>query len=247
MIYNMTDTHQNTEETTQSTDRQAIAAALKGNWEEAINLNQQLISSNSENTSALNRLGIAYLKTNQVQNAKKAFLKVLEIDPFNAIAKTNLKKASPKFLKLQQTSTISNHTFSFIEESGKSKVIPLSNIGEPHVVANLFTGLEVDLKIAARKVKVVLKNGQYIGSLPDDISIHLIKLIRSGNKYLALIKSADTNFIQVFIKELKRSKRTANIPSFTTADLDDLETSTNAQPNQPPLEIYDPVEDSGLS
>ncbi|MBI3443110.1 tetratricopeptide repeat protein [Candidatus Woesebacteria bacterium] len=229
----------------QTIDRQAIQASLQGKWEEAIELNKQIIGENPENTSALNRLGIAYLKTKQLQNAKKAFLKVLDIDQFNTIAKANLKKATPRYLaEYEKAIPLSNHTFSFIEESGKSKVIPLINIGEPQVVANLFTGLEVDLKIAARKVKVVTSGGQYIGSLPDDISIHLFKLIKAGNKYRSLIKSADTGNIQVFIRELKRAKRVIGVPSFTITNLDDLETSINNQPSQPPLEIYDPIEET---
>lgn len=231
----------------QATDRLAIQAALHGNWEEAIRLNTQIVENNSENTSALNRLGIAYLKTGQLQNAKRAFQKVLEIDQFNSIARANIKRVTPKFSKEFETSTpLSNHTFSFIEESGKSKVIPLANIGEPHIIANLYTGLECSLKPAGRKVKVTAADGQYIGSLPDDISIHLIKLMKAGNRYQTLIKSADTNTVQVFIRELKRSKKVESVPSFSTANLDDLETSSGNQPSQPPLEIYDPVEETSL-
>ena len=228
----------------QTSDRLAISAALKGQWTEAIELNKQIIKENSENTAALNRLGVAYLKTQQTASAKKAFLKVLEIDQFNSIAKTNLKKAAPRYLSDHQSSTpLSNHTFSFIEESGKSKVIPLTNIGKPQVITNLYSGLEIDLKIAARKVKAVTKEGEYIGSLPDDISVHLFKLIKAGNKYQVLIKSADTTTVSVFLKELRRAKKVSTIPSFTVTNLDDLETSATNNPNQPPLEIYDPVED----
>lgn len=234
-------------QTVQTIDRQAIQASLQGKWEEAIDLNKQIIQINPENTSALNRLGIAYLKTKQLQNAKRAFLKVLDIDQFNTIARSNLKKATPKYLKeYEKTTPLSNHTFSFIEESGKSKVIPLTNIGERQIVANLYTGLEVNLKTAARKVKVVTTNDQYVGSLPDDISIHLFKLIKAGNKYQALIKSADTGNIQVFVKEVKRAKRVAGVPSFTITNLDDLETSSGNQPTQPPLEIYDPIEETQI-
>ncbi len=242
----MTNSSDDSRSNLQTIDRLAISAALTGNWGEAIELNKQIIKENTENTSALNRLGIAYLKTQQPQNAKKAFLKVLEIDQFNTIAKTNLKKATPRYLSEYQSATpLSNHTFSFIEESGKSKVIPLTNIGEPQVVANLFTGLVIELRPAARKIKAVTSTGEYIGSLPDDISVHLFKLIKAGNKYQALIKSADTTNVSVFVKELKRAKRFISTPSFSAANLDDLETSVSNQPNQPPLEIYDPIEDSG--
>lgn len=231
------------DQTNQTPERLAITATLRGRWEDAINANLEILVNSPHDTAALNRLGVAYLKTKQTGSAKKAFQKALSLDPFNSIAKTNLKKASPKFSNdYNNPSLLSNHTFSFIEEPGKSKVIPLANLGEPNIIATLFTGLEVELKIAARKVKIATTKEKYIGSLPDDISIHLIRLIKAGYKYQTLIKSADTASVQVYIKEIKNSKRLKGVPSFTfTQNLDDLDISSGNGPTQPPLEIYDPV------
>lgn len=234
------------DQTNQTPERLAITATLQGRWQDAINANLEILVNSPHDTPALNRLGIAYLKTNQIGNARKSFQKVLSLDSFNSIARTNLKKASPKFSKdYDNTLLLSNHTFSFIEEPGKSKVIPLANLGEPNIVATLYTGLEVELKIAGRKVKVSTAKEKYIGSLPDDISIHLIRLIKAGYKYQTLIKSADTANVQVYIKEIKNSKKLKGIPSFTfTQSLDDLDISSGNGPVQPPLEIYDPIVES---
>lgn len=234
------------DQTNQTPERLAITATLQARWEDAISANLKILESSLHDTAALNRLGIAYLKTKQPGNAKKSFLKVLSLDPFNSIAKTNLKKVSPKFSHdYDNTSLLSSHTFSFIEEPGKSKVVPLANLGEPNVIATLYTGLEVEQKIAARKVKIVTSKEKYIGSLPDDISIHLVRLIKAGYKYQTLIKSADTTSVQVYIKEIKNSKRLKGIPSFTfSQNLDDLDISSGNVPSQPPLEIYDPVVES---
>lgn len=223
-------------------ERLAIQAAIKADWPAAIKANQEILILEPKNTAALNRLGIAHLKSHQPKEAKKFFLKVLKFDPFNSIAKTNLKKAAPKYSKeYDNTKELSNHTFSFIKEPGKSIIAPLGNIGEPDIVATLYTGLLVDLKITGRKVKVVTINGKYIGSLPDDISIHLIRLIKAGYKYQTLIKSCDTTNIQVYIKETKSSKRLKGAPSFSSDhSLDDLEVSSGST-HQPPLEIYDPM------
>jgi len=223
-------------------ERLAIQAAIKADWPEAIKANQEILSSEPKNTAALNRLGIAYLKSQQPREAKKFFLKVLKIDSFNTIAKTNLKKASPKYSReYDNTKELSNHTFSFIKEPGKSIIVPLGNIGEPNIVATLYTGLPLDLKISGRKVKVATAANKYIGCLPDDISIHLIRLMKAGYKYQTLIKSSDTANIQVYIKEIKSSKRLQGAPSFSSDhSLDDLEVSSGAL-SQPPLEIYDPL------
>ena len=223
-------------------ERLAIQAAIKADWPEAIKANQEILSSEPKNTAALNRLGIAYLKSQQPREAKKFFLKVLKIDSFNTIAKTNLKKASPKYSReYDNTKELSNHTFSFIKEPGKSIIVPLGNIGEPNIVATLYTGLPLDLKISGRKVKVATAANKYIGCLPDYISIHLIRLMKAGYKYQTLIKSSDTANIQVYIKEIKSSKRLQGAPSFSSDhSLDDLEVSSGAL-SQPPLEIYDPL------
>lgn len=231
--------------TTLSLERDAIQKAMESRWEEAIDINKKILEANPNDTSALNRLGIAYLKTNQHEKAKKTFHKVVEHDPFNAIAKTNLKKATPRYSSSQAT-PLSGNNVSFIEESGKSKVLPLNNLGEPNVLGALYTGLEVSYKVSSRKIKVIDSQGRHIGFLPDDVSTHLNKLIQTGNKYSIIIKIVDPNNVQVFMKETFSSKKAKGIPSFTmNTTLDHLEISSG-HTNQPPLEIYDQTtEDQG--
>lgn len=221
-------------------EKLAINLSLSANWSEAIKVNQDILQIDPFNIAALNRLGVSYLKSNQVDLAKKEFEQVLKIDQFNSIAKNNLRRSASRFASaIQQDSPLSNHTFSFIEEPGKSKVITLTNIGEPQVLTNVYTGLEVQLTISARKVKVETTNQKYIGSLPDDISVHLIKLIKAGYKYRTLIKTSDLNRVEVFIQEIKSSKKLRGLPSFNSSHLlDDLDISA-ASTSQPPLEIYD--------
>ena len=65
--------------------------------------------------------------------------------------------------------------------------------------------------------------------------------MKAGYKYQTLIKSSDTANIQVYIKEIKSSKRLKGAPSFSSDhSLDDLEVSSGTI-SQPPLEIYDPL------
>lgn len=242
-------TEQNQAATTQPLDRQAIQAALESRWDDAVRINLEFLSENPQDTATLNRLGIAHLKLNQPSDAKKYFQQVIDIDPYNSIAHSNLKKATPKYCQdLSINTPLTNLTFSFIEEPGKSKVIPLNNIGEPTIISCLYPGLEVELKVSARRLKVVTTKGHHhIGFLPDDISVRLIKLIRAGNKYLTMIKSSEPNGVQVYIKEVKSSKRLKGIPSFTSnPNLDKLEISSVNLPAQSPLEIYDPVTDESI-
>ena len=74
--------------------QKAVAAALSGNWEDAIRLNEDLIALNPNDIDALNRLAKAYAECGQVELAKKTSNKVLELDPFNPIAQKCVNKWS---------------------------------------------------------------------------------------------------------------------------------------------------------
>ena len=104
-----------------------------------------------------------------------------------------------------------------MEETGKTKVVELVNIAQPTVIQALRTGQTVNLSIKRLKLFVLKGEKQYLGVLPDDIGRRLIKFIKAGNKYEAYIKSVSPHKVIVFIKEIKRSARFKNQPSFLAA------------------------------
>ena len=79
-------------------EKQAIQAAIKGNWSQAIEFNNQLIKKNPQNIAAFNRLAKALWELGKVSQAKKTYQKVLRFDPYNEIAKkrNNAKKGCEK-------------------------------------------------------------------------------------------------------------------------------------------------------
>ena len=68
---------------------EARRAALEGNWEDAITLNQQIIDRFQKDAEAFNRLGRAYLSLGDLDEAKDAYTKALRADPANLIARRN--------------------------------------------------------------------------------------------------------------------------------------------------------------
>jgi tetratricopeptide (TPR) repeat protein len=64
----------------------AIKSAFNQNWQEAIEINSQIINQDSNNIDAHLRIGLAYLQIQDYTKAKKAYSKVLELDPINKIA-----------------------------------------------------------------------------------------------------------------------------------------------------------------
>lgn len=193
----------------------AIQTALTGNWKEAIDTNKELLKENPEDIDALNRLALAFTIFGKSTSAKTTYQKVLKIDPLNPIALRNLKNLkfskTQKKLDYSQGIQINNQ---FIEETGKTKVMELLNLAQANVIQSLRTGEFVSLSIKRSRIFVLKGEKQYLGVLPDDIGRRLIKFMKSGNKYEAYIKSANAKKIIIFVKEIKRSTRFRNQPSF---------------------------------
>jgi hypothetical protein len=73
------------------------------------------------------------------------------------------------------------------------------------------------LNLGIKRLKIfALEEQQYIGVLPDDISKRLIKFIKNGCKYEAYVKSANQHKVTLFIKEIKKTARYKDQPSFIT-------------------------------
>jgi len=195
----------------------AVKYALDNNWKEAIQINQDILSENPNDIDALNRLGFSYLKCNNLKKAKEHFEKVIALDRTNPIAQKNLRKVQA--LSGNKNNGDNNNIQKidglFIQETGRTKAIELRNLADKKTLLLLETADEVNLVIKRSKVFVQKSDKTYIGMLPDDIGMRLISLIKGGNEYKACIMSADDKKVIIFVKEVKKSKKFANQPSFT--------------------------------
>ncbi|MGB6839023.1 MAG: tetratricopeptide repeat protein [Microgenomates group bacterium] len=200
--------------------QKAISAALKANWEEAVRLNKLILKQDSKDVDALNRLARAHVELGEIGKAKKIAQKTLKIDPFNTIAAKSLQKWK-KLRKGEKTGKVAPSAGAFLEEPGKTKMVSLLHLGDSKkVLVKLDAGDEVRLKSGSHRVSIYTLDGKYIGRLPDDLSARLRKLILRGNEYQVLIKSSEPQEVKVFIRETKRAKKFADIPSFSTEKID---------------------------
>lgn len=195
---------------------QAIKCALNNSWTEAIQINQSILEENPKDIDTLNRLGYSYLKCLELKKAKEMFEKVVSYDKTNPIAIKNLKKIQAlSENKATENGNIHNINGLFIQETGKTKSIELRNLADKKTLLLLETADEVNLVLKRSRVFVQKSDKTYIGMLPDDIGMRLISLINGGNEYHACIMSADDKKVTIFVREIKKSKRFANQPSFT--------------------------------
>lgn len=226
----------------------AIDAALDSHWTEALKLNKKIIKLDPQNVDALNRQGRAYMEMGRSNLAKKYYSEVLKLDPYNPIALKNL-KIIKAFKPNGNGQVFANHTprlspsfkleaSLFLQEPGKTKVVALLKVAEPQKLSQAHCGMKVSMISKNRKITIAGDGLNYLGVLPDDISHHLLKLIRGGNKYELFIKSIRVNSLSVLIKETYRSKRFKNQASFleTSDSLPSTEMFTPIDNHEPPEE-----------
>tara|TARA_Y100000310_G_C20326157_1_gene643097 strand:- start:4 stop:627 length:624 start_codon:yes stop_codon:yes gene_type:complete len=201
---------------TASLEKQAIQAAINGNWQQAIELNQKILKQKPENIASLNRLAKAFWQTGDLASTKKTYQKSLKIDQYNLIAQKNLKRLADQ--RKKRTQEISQNSVLtadfFIGEPGKSKVVKLLRLTSPKILAELHTGDQVLLTPKKHFIAVNKEDKTYLGSLPEDLSQRLISLIKGGNRYEAFVKAVDRQDLEIFIKEIFRSRQFRNLPSF---------------------------------
>lgn len=199
--------------------QKAISLALQGKWDDAIKVNREILEVNSQDSEALNRLARAYSEVGEIGKARQTAQKVLKIDPVNTIALRCLDKwkVSGKIKKDTNQTVLAD---AFLEESGKTRLIELLNIGDKKLFVNLDAGEETKLVPFAHRVSVMTMDGRYVGRLPDDLASRLKSLMKSGNKYQVLIKSVKAGQVTVFIREMEKGATVRDVASFPPEKID---------------------------
>lgn len=190
--------------------QQAIALSLEGNWDSAIDLNLSILESNPTDIATLNRLAKCYIQIGDKKSAKDTYERVLAIDKYNAVALKNIKNISvigsinlPELCRED-----------FIENPGLTKSSSLIKVADRAVLATLTAKQELKLVPKTRLVSVTTMGGTYVGTLPDDLSLKLKKLLAAGYAYQTCLKNAVGNAASIFIREIKRPKKPGSLPSF---------------------------------
>lgn len=197
-------------------NQKAIDLALNGDWKAAVSANLTALKSDAKNVDILNRLARAYLETGLKTKALEAYKKVLKIDKYNTIAQKNLDllktykvtRSPHKGKPLSATNTM------FLEEPGITKTIALIRPGDPQILIHTRAGDPVNVVAREHSVCITNRTNHYLGRLSDDLASRLGNFIKGGNKYQAWIRSIEGQSVKIFIKEIHRSQKLANIPSF---------------------------------
>lgn len=181
----------------------AIQQALASQWDEAVTTNKNILNIFPHEPEAYNRLGKAYSELGQYTEARDAYSQTLKYSPNNTIAKKNLDR-----LSLLQEEPILTHTGIdridprlFIEETGKTGMTELINIGPPSVLAKVGVGDKVQLHVNGHTLFVRNAAGEDIGQIEPRLANRLINFMEGGNRYAAAILAMENGQVRLIIRE----------------------------------------------
>jgi tetratricopeptide (TPR) repeat protein len=185
----------------------AIAHATRGEWEEAVAANRELLELGPD-IDAHNRLGKALAELGRHAEALEAYEQALERDATNRIAQRNIERLR---LMMDAKRPATNGkgrpekapATLFIEEMGKTGRARLINLAAPRVLAPLSPGDAISLEVDGDDL-VAMVGPTAIGSVEPRIAARLLKLIAAGNRYDAAVTTIQEagGEVQIMIREV---------------------------------------------
>jgi len=189
---------------------QAVELAVNNRWEEAVQINQKLISL-AETTETYNRLGKAYFELGRLAEARDAYRNALRLTPNNRIARRNLERIEEL---LARSASLSGGLKAgrqlvdlrlFITEVGKTALTSLIDVQRGPALAAVVTGEKVELRPEGRGVAVYDMSGALIGRIEPKLAQRLNELMAGGNRYIAAVAHIDGRQVRIISREIYQS------------------------------------------
>ncbi len=195
--------------------KEAIDMAMQARWQEAVEINQEIITSFPEDVDAYNRLGRAYMELGQYKLSRKAYQKTVELDQYNAIANRNLRRLNDlKDSGKTEVETDKVEPQQFIEEIGKTGVVTLEELAKKEKRASTVAGDKAILKIDGSYLVVENSRGEYLGRVEPKHAPRLIRLMLGGNKYSSVVVKSTAEGMTVMVREVYQDPSQAGRLSF---------------------------------
>jgi tetratricopeptide (TPR) repeat protein len=181
----------------------AIAQATQGEWDAAVETNQQLLELGPD-TDAYNRLGKALAELGRHADALEAYENALQRDATNRIAERNVARLrvlvggeadAPENGKTEKASAAH-----FIEELGKTGHARLINLAAARQLAPLSPGDAVELAFDGDLLVARVGDAE-IGQVEPRVGTRIAKLMKGGNRYEAAITVLDRDELRIIIRE----------------------------------------------
>ena len=205
-------------------EKKAVDLALDGKWEKAAACNRAILDHYSSDVETMNRLAKSLIELNQFSEARLLLGQVIEISPYNTIAKKNLLRldkleTTPNLIRHKDASHRDAHIFT--AQSGKSGTTLLQKVGSEFILETIAPGQPLSLEINKNTIDVRLIDGECIGRIEPKLAMRLIRLITSGNRYKSAVVSATEQGIVIIIQETYKDPSTKLVSGFPFKKIED--------------------------
>ena len=198
--------------------KDAVKAALKGEWERAADLNRAVLDLNPNDCEAANRLAKALMELGDYTEARQ-ILETLRVKaPGNNIARKNLARLE----KLQTCGGEVPRSVTaddglprmFIAESGKSCTTFLRKQTGSAALTTVSAGDVVSLHPRDEGVAVTAGDGSYLGAIERRLGRRLYKLMVGGNQYAAAVVGVEVDGLSIMLRETSQHPALRHVVSF---------------------------------
>jgi tetratricopeptide (TPR) repeat protein len=194
---------------------QAISLAMKNRWDDAAQVNREILELFPNEVDAYNRLGKALTELGRYAEARDAYAQAVKLDPLNGIAAKNLQRLSK--LAAEGSAAPAPSPVDprlFIEESGKTTVTQLTDVRRNEATAKLSAGDQLRIERRGNQVLVTDNAGNVIGRIEPKLEQDLIRFLDLGNRYSVFVTAVNEQAIYVIVRETHRSAAMGSRPSF---------------------------------
>jgi tetratricopeptide (TPR) repeat protein len=203
--------------------KEAIDLAMQARWQDAINVNEELLASFPADVDTYNRLGRAYMELGKFAKAKEAYNHTVKLEPYNAIANRNLRRLNDlKETQKAQVETDKVEPEQFIEEIGKAGVVTLTDLAPKEKRALTVAGDKAIVKLEGSYLVTENAHGDYLGKVEQKKALRLIRLILGGNKYSAVVVKSTADSMTVMIRETYQHPSQAGKLSFPPKGMEEF-------------------------
>lgn len=203
--------------------KEAIDLAMQAKWQEAVDVNKEILESFPEDVDTWNRLGRAYLELGQYKQSREAYSQAVKLDKYNAIANRNLRRLNDlKDSGKPEIETDKVEPQQFIEEIGKAGVVTLHELARKEKRAGTVAGDKAVLKIEGSNLIAENGRGEYLGKVEPKHAPRLIRLMLGGNRYSAVVVKSSAEGMTVMVRETYQDPSQAGKLSFPPKGMEEF-------------------------
>src|SRR4030042_2827156 len=207
----------------QQRSKEAIELAMQARWQEAVDVNKEIIASFPEDVDSYNRLGRAYRERGEYAQAKEAYRQSVRLDRYNAIANRNLRRLNDlKESEKTEVETDKVEPQHFIEEIGKTGVVTLTDLAPKEKRARTVAGDKAVLKVEGSYLAVESSRGEYLGKVEPKHAPRLVRLMLGGNNYSAVVVRSTADGMTVMVRETFQHPSQAGKLSFPPKGMEEF-------------------------